>query len=88
MLLVPVASDKVKLYNAIPPTSEIKSKKVTICFKNDPELILDKDNIENNVHFFELPKNFVEGISILLKEVYLPVLTNQANQTGWSDIIS
>jgi len=88
MLLVPQPSDKIKLYNSMPPSSEIKTKKVTICYKSEPEVALTKDNVENNVYFAELPKNFIEGMSILLKEAYLPVLTNVANQTGWSDLIS
>jgi dynein heavy chain len=69
-----------------PATNQLK-KKCLLAHRSSLNTHITKDNYMEKVLFMEFSKTTVWNLHILSHSVYLTVLSNQANQRGWSDLI-
>ncbi|KAI4487640.1 hypothetical protein M0802_011953 [Mischocyttarus mexicanus] len=63
----------------IQPTSRVKS---SYFIKREPVKIT-KDNYRKMIILGDMAPKPIEEAAVLIEEVYLPILTNPVNQTGW-----
>jgi dynein heavy chain len=70
------------------PSSVQLKKKSLVLHRSSFNAEITKDNYQNAMLFTEFSKNALYNLHIMNHSVYLTILSNQANQTGWSDLIS
>jgi dynein heavy chain len=70
------------------PTAVQLKKKSLVVHRGSSGAEITKDNFHDTMLFMEFTKGAVYNLHILSHSVYLTVLSNQANQRGWSDLIS
>eukprot|EP00929_Paragymnodinium_shiwhaense_P077084 TRINITY_DN3967_c0_g3_i3.p1 TRINITY_DN3967_c0_g3~~TRINITY_DN3967_c0_g3_i3.p1 ORF type:complete len:4541 (+),score=1544.66 TRINITY_DN3967_c0_g3_i3:127-13749(+) len=71
----------------VPNSAKLKKKAVCM-HRASPEAEIGPENMSDAVIFFEFPKNMLETMDKMCRSVYLSMLSNPANQKGWSDLIS
>lgn len=49
---------------------------------------IDDHNVQKEVCVIEIKKGVLENLSIICKDVFLPILSNPLNQADWSDLVS
>ena len=70
------------------PTAVQLKKKSLVVHRASANAEITAANYQDMMLFMEFSKNAVWNLHILSHSVYLTVLSNQANQRGWSDLIS
>ena len=65
-----------------------KFKKKSLCFLKLTECELSPENVDQKVIYGDFGDVPLEHLSILANEVFLPMLTNPANQVGWPEVIT
>ncbi len=77
------------LYTELPPLSSIKKKALVIFkAKMENDLELTDHNIQKEVCVIEIKKGVLENLSVICKDVFLPIISNPLNQAGWPDLVS
>jgi len=82
------SGDTITANSAEVPTAAQLKKKVICMHRATQEAEITADNIHDATIFFEFPKNMLETMDKVCRSVYLSMLSNPANQKGWSDLIS
>jgi dynein heavy chain len=85
LFVSPSGADGVTLTTSAPTAASLK-RKIMLMFKTVRGVAIT--NGREQIGFVELSKQVLESLSTLSQEVYLPVLSNPANQAGWSDLVS
>ena len=65
-----------------------KFRKKTLCFLKLTETELSPDNVDQTVIYGDFGDVPLEHLSVLANEVFLPMITNPANQVGWPEVIT
>ena len=65
-----------------------KFRKKTLCFLKLTETELSPENVDRAVIYGDFGDVPLEHLSVLANEVFLPMLTNPANQVGWPEVIT
>jgi len=52
------------------------------------DLEIDEKNMRKELCFIEIKKSVLENLSVICKEVFLPIFSNPENQKDWSELVS
>ena len=79
--------DGIQILNTVPNASAIGRKAIIMikCHKVAP---ITEENFGTEIVFVEIYKNPLECLSKVTQEGFFPILGNQDNQSGWSELIS
>ena len=71
-----------------PPKKLPSGNNKALCFIRESNASLTKENINDEVTVSELTSEPLSQLEMLLSEIYVPLLTNPANQEGWGEVTS
>ena len=69
-----------------PPKKLPSGNNKALCFLKESGTPLTAENVANEVTVSELTSEPLSQLKLLLSEVYVPLLTNPANQEGWGEV--
>ena len=89
MMALQTSAEAIQLFTELPPLNSIK-KKVVLVYKPkmDYDLEIDESNMRNEISVMEMKRSVLENLSVICKEVFLPILSNPENQKEWSELVS
>jgi dynein heavy chain len=70
------------------PKTLPKGNSKAIYFVKENSICLTSDNVADEVTVNEMLPDSLNQLQLLLSEVYVPLLTNPANQQGWGEVTS
>lgn len=71
------------IFNVFPNNSKSK-----VCyFVKKSAIALTVENFRENLIFGEIPPKPMNGISVLLDDIFYPILNNANNQVEWPEVI-
>ena len=83
------SADSIVLFHELPPLGQIKKKAVIVYkAKMEYDFEINEHNVQKEVCVMEIKKGVLENLSIICKDVFLPILSNPLNQEDWSDLVS
>lgn len=89
LMALQTSTEAVQLFTELPPLQQIKKKAVLVYkAKMDYNLEIDEKNMKQEICFMEMKKSVLENLSVICKEVFLPILSNPENQKEWSELVS
>ena len=80
-------ADGYAMYTQIPPPGKF-GKKALVILKANRGIEINNENAQSELVFTELLRNALENMSIISQEGYLPIISNRANQQGWSEDVA
>ena len=73
----------------MPPLNQIKKKAVLVYKPRvDYDLVIDEKNMRKEICVMEMKRSVLENLSVICKEVFMPILSNPENQKDWSELVS
>lgn len=90
MIVIQTSNEAVTLYSTELPNLSVFKKKALLVYKARMNRFVEVSakNIKNEICVMEMKKSILENLSVICKDVFLPILSNPLNQKDWSDLVS